>query len=141
MVQWFELGSHWFSTFPIFTEPEPPLGRTRLTRTGGSGQNSVVQGLNWFRTGSALNPGITITQLLGLAGDNASNNQTMTEYLTDLIPSWGGEMSQVRCITHIINLVEQVCLFCFWMCIQGLSDVLKGLSSTLQSPEASETQH
>ena len=33
----------------------------------------------------------------------------MTECLADLIPSWGGEMSRVRCITHIINLVEQVC--------------------------------
>ena len=84
---------------------------------------------------------LVIAQLLGLAGDNASNNQTMTECLADLIPSWGGEMSPVCCIAHIINLVEQVCLFCFWMCIHGLSDVLKGLSSTLQSPEALEMQH
>ena len=38
---------------------------------------------------------LVIAQLLGLTGNNASNNQTLTECLTDLIPSWGGEMSQL----------------------------------------------
>jgi len=55
-----------------------------------------------------FNHQIVVAQLLGLAGDNTSNNQTMTECLADLIPSWGGEMSHVHCIAHIVNLVEQV---------------------------------
>ena len=60
LVVWqFKPGSHQFSTFPIFAVPEPPLGRARLTHPGGSGQNSVVQSLNQFRTSSALNPDIT----------------------------------------------------------------------------------
>ena len=59
-VQQFEPGSHQFSTFLIFTEPELPLGRTRLTHTGSSGQNSAVHSSNQFRTSSALNPSITI---------------------------------------------------------------------------------
>ena len=59
MVRRIEPGLHRVRTFPIFAEPEPPQGGTGLTHTGGSGQNGVVQGSNRFRTGSALNPGIT----------------------------------------------------------------------------------
>ncbi len=61
-------------------------------------------------------------QLLGLAGDNASNNQTMITCLGKKIPSFGGEMSHVHCVAHIINLVKQVCLLL--MRIPGLSDIL-----------------
>src|SRR6266481_9998144 len=61
-------------------------------------------------------------QLLGLTGDNASNNQTMITCLGEKIPSFGGETSCMCCVAHIVNLVEQVCLLL--MCIPGLSDIL-----------------
>src|SRR6266481_2964742 len=61
-------------------------------------------------------------QLLGLTGDNASNNQMMITCLGEKIPSFGGEMSCVHCVAHIVNLVEQVGLLL--MRIPGLSDIL-----------------
>src|SRR6266481_9850590 len=46
----------------------------------------------------------------------------MITCLGEKIPSFGGEMSCVCCVAHIVNLVEQVCLLL--TCIPGLSDIL-----------------
>ncbi|KZS86490.1 hypothetical protein SISNIDRAFT_420832, partial [Sistotremastrum niveocremeum HHB9708] len=47
-------------------------------------------------------------QWLGAVGDNASNNDTMTDHLPEILPSHGGQTTRIRCILHIINLVAQV---------------------------------
>ena len=46
-------------------------------------------------------------QMLSLTADNASANDTMTQQLTKLIPSFGGEPTRTRCFLHIINLVAK----------------------------------
>ncbi|KAF8590429.1 hypothetical protein K439DRAFT_1329446, partial [Ramaria rubella] len=47
-------------------------------------------------------------QLLVLTGDNASNNDTMTNSLEWSLPGWGGQKCHVRCLAHVVNLIEQV---------------------------------
>ena len=52
-------------------------------------------------------------KLLGLAGDNASNNGTLVNSLAKLIPLWGGQDDRVRCLGHIMSLSMQVCSYIF----------------------------
>jgi len=42
--------------------------------------------------------------------DNASNNDTLVDELSILIPSFGGRQYRVRCFAHILNLVVKVSL-------------------------------
>lgn len=51
---------------------------------------------------------ILIAQVIGLTADNASSNDTMTDHLVQLMPEWGGQRNRIRCINHVINLVEKV---------------------------------
>src|ERR1700733_14594047 len=51
---------------------------------------------------------ITFCKVLTLVCDNASNNDTMTEELGCLIPSFKGKQARVRCFAHILNLVVKV---------------------------------
>src|SRR6266481_5812288 len=79
-------------------------------------------------------------QLLGLAGDNSSNNQTMVTCLGEKILSFGGETSWMHCVTHIINLVEQVCLLL--MHIPGLSDILlQAFLVPFKAPRCQNAKH
>ena len=42
--------------------------------------------------------------------DNASNNDTLVDELSILIPSFGGCEYRVRCFAHILNLMVKVSL-------------------------------
>ena len=41
--------------------------------------------------------------------DNASNNNTLVNELSVLIPTFGGAKYRVHCFAHILNLVVKVC--------------------------------
>ena len=71
-------------------------------------------------------------QLLRLAGDNAPSNQLMTACLTKQNLTWVGEALHMHCVTHILNLVEQVCPHC--MCIPGFSEILSGFITPFKAP-------
>ncbi|EIW53735.1 uncharacterized protein TRAVEDRAFT_80646, partial [Trametes versicolor FP-101664 SS1] len=43
-------------------------------------------------------------QILSMTCDNASNNDTMTAELADLLTEFQGEYSRTRCFLHITNL-------------------------------------
>jgi hypothetical protein len=47
-------------------------------------------------------------QILGFTTDNASNNNTLVDKLTELIDGFQGPLTLVRCFTHILNLVVKV---------------------------------
>jgi hypothetical protein len=47
-------------------------------------------------------------QILVLVADN-SNNNTMVNELDELIPTFQGSQTRIRCFTHILNLVVKVC--------------------------------
>lgn len=49
-----------------------------------------------------------VPQLFGLVADNASNNDTLVEELSDSIDSFEGSTYRIRCIAHILNLVVKV---------------------------------
>ncbi|KAI0371190.1 hypothetical protein BV20DRAFT_906067, partial [Pilatotrama ljubarskyi] len=45
--------------------------------------------------------------ILSVTCDNASNNDTMTEELAQLLTSFGGNYARTRCFLHITNLTAQ----------------------------------
>jgi hypothetical protein len=52
-------------------------------------------------------------QILSITCDNASNNDTMIEELTNLLDDFPGPPNQMWCFTHILNLVVKsiICQF------------------------------
>jgi hypothetical protein len=46
-------------------------------------------------------------QILGITGDNASNNDTMIQYLSDALDEFPGPANQTRCFVHTINLIAK----------------------------------
>lgn len=46
-------------------------------------------------------------QILSVTCDNASNNDTMTDALADLLPAFQGQYARTRCFLHILNLVAK----------------------------------
>jgi hypothetical protein len=51
-----------------------------------------------------------VLQVLGLALDNASNNDTLTDHLAATVPSFDGSSSRIRCFNHVVNLVAKAIL-------------------------------
>lgn len=49
-----------------------------------------------------------LSKLQAIAGDNASNNDTMIRSLALKLSSWGGKRNQVRCLGHILSLAMRV---------------------------------
>jgi len=47
-------------------------------------------------------------QILGFTADNASNNNTLVDELTELLDGFQGPLTRVRCFAHILNLVVKV---------------------------------
>ena len=45
--------------------------------------------------------------------DNGSNNDTLVNELSNLIPTFGGKEYQVHCFAHILNLIVKVSLLTF----------------------------
>jgi len=58
---------------------------------------------------------LSASKVLTFTADNASNNDTLVDELSDLIPSFGGREYRVRCFAHILNLVVKVSRL-FWVC-------------------------
>ena len=52
-------------------------------------------------------------QILGLTADNASNNNTLVDDLSDLLDGFQGSLTRIRCFAHILNLVVKVCQMCY----------------------------
>src|SRR6266850_1673697 len=46
-------------------------------------------------------------QILGITGDNASNNDTMIQYLSDALDEFPGPANQTWCFMHTINLIAK----------------------------------
>ena len=47
------------------------------------------------------------TQILSVTADNTLSNDTMTDELASLIAHFGGDLTQMRCLLHVINLVAK----------------------------------
>ncbi|EIW52836.1 uncharacterized protein TRAVEDRAFT_79078, partial [Trametes versicolor FP-101664 SS1] len=52
-------------------------------------------------------------QMLGLACDNASPNDVMTDLLGERVEGFEGLLGRVRCFAHVINLVVKTLLWQF----------------------------
>jgi hypothetical protein len=83
-------------------------------------------------------------KILSITCDNASNNDTMIEELTDLVDNFPGPANQTRCFTHILNLVVKSILRQFDLPKQkpesghSLDDGSKELSSLAENLEVEE---
>jgi hypothetical protein len=49
-------------------------------------------------------------KILAFTADNASNNDTLVEELSVLLPKFKGAQARVRCFAHILNLIVKVSL-------------------------------
>ena len=47
-------------------------------------------------------------QILAFVADTVSNNNTLVDELGDLLDGFQGSLTQVRCFTHILNLMVKV---------------------------------
>lgn len=46
-------------------------------------------------------------QILGVTCDNAYNNDTMLDEMTELLPKFDGQLARVRCFAHVLNLIAK----------------------------------
>jgi len=46
-------------------------------------------------------------QILGITGDNASNNDSMIQYLGNALDKFPGTVNQTRCFVHAVNLIAK----------------------------------
>jgi hypothetical protein len=49
-----------------------------------------------------------ISKIFTFTADNASNNDTLVNELSNLIPTFGGQQYQICYFAHILNLVVKV---------------------------------
>jgi hypothetical protein len=50
---------------------------------------------------------LTMTQIISITCDNASNNDTMVEKLKDLLEVFPGDSNRTWCFDHIVNLIAK----------------------------------
>lgn len=46
-------------------------------------------------------------KILSITADNASNNDTMTDHMAELLTNFGGQCARTRCFLHITNLTAK----------------------------------
>jgi hypothetical protein len=46
-------------------------------------------------------------QILSITGDNASNNNTMIQYLAGVLDDFPGPANQTQCFVHTVNLIAK----------------------------------
>lgn len=46
-------------------------------------------------------------KILSITADNASNNDTMTDHMGELLTNFGGQCARTRCFLHITNLTAK----------------------------------
>jgi hypothetical protein len=46
-------------------------------------------------------------QILGITGDNASNNDKMIKHLSNMLDDFPGPANQTRCFMHMVNLIAK----------------------------------
>ncbi|THV05845.1 hypothetical protein K435DRAFT_591465, partial [Dendrothele bispora CBS 962.96] len=52
-------------------------------------------------------------QILCITGDNATNNDSMIQRLSRLLPNFPGEKHRIRCFAHSLNLIAKLFLRLF----------------------------
>ncbi|THH15466.1 hypothetical protein EUX98_g9461 [Antrodiella citrinella] len=52
-------------------------------------------------------------KILGITGDNATNNDTLVAELELLLPNWYSMLARIRCLAHILNLIVKAILSLF----------------------------
>ncbi|KAG6808836.1 hypothetical protein H0H92_002699 [Tricholoma furcatifolium] len=62
-------------------------------------------------------------KIIGIVLDNASNNDTLVNELSAIVPRFRGSKTHVRCFTHILNLVVKAVLSQFCKKIKSTSDI------------------
>jgi hypothetical protein len=81
-------------------------------------------------------------QILSITGDNASNNDTMIQYLGEALDEFPGPANQTRCFAHTVNLITKSILKPFELRknkeIQKFNDIIQTLADTLEDGDIEE---
>ena len=70
------------------------------------GVEDKVRLLNSYQRG-LLTCVVCALQILGITGDNASNNDSMIQYLGNTLDEFPGPANQTRCFVHTVNLIAK----------------------------------
>ena len=70
------------------------------------GVEEKVRSLNSYQR-SLLTCFVYVFQILGITGDNASNNDSMIQYLGNTLDEFRGPANQARCFVHTVNLIAK----------------------------------
>lgn len=73
------------------------------------GMEEKVRLLNNYQRGSLTYITYAL-QILGITGDNASNNDSMIKYLGDTLDNFPGPTNQTQCFVHTVNLITKLIL-------------------------------
>jgi len=68
------------------------------------GVEEKVRLLNNYRSLTYI---VHVLQILGITGDNASNNDSMIKYLGDTLDDFPGPANQTWCFVHTVNLIAK----------------------------------
>ena len=82
-------------------------------------------------------------QILGITGDNASNNDTMIQYLSDALDEFPGPANQTRCFVHTVNLIAKLILRPFdirrMKDIHEFNDIAHALAESAEDESTEQT--
>jgi hypothetical protein len=83
-------------------------------------------------------------QILGITGDNASNNNSMIEYISNSLDDFPGRTNQTRCFVHTVNLIAKSILKPFdtqkMKEIKLFNDVAHALSDLAKGHESHDSE-
>jgi len=82
------------------------LGITFVNILKAFGVEEKVRSLNNYQRGS-LTYITHALQILGITGDNASNNNSMIQYLGNTLDDFRGSDNQTWCFVHMVNLIAK----------------------------------
>ena len=85
-----------------------------------------------------------VFQILGITGDNASNNDSMIQYLGNTLDEFHGPANQARCFVHTVNLIAKSILKPFETCkakeMELFNDIAHALADSASDFEEEEEE-
>ena len=85
-----------------------------------------------------------VLQILSITGNNASNNDTIIQYLGDALNEFPGPANQTQCFVHTVNLVAKAILKPFDVQrtkdINEFNNVIQTLANTFEEKDIDEEE-
>jgi hypothetical protein len=84
-------------------------------------------------------------QILGITGNNASNNDKMIEHLSNMLDNFPGPANQTQCFVHTVNLIAKLILKPFDIRknkdVQAFNDAAHALTDSVVGHKMEQAAH